>query len=51
MQGECVVLAAGDEYKVLGKNPLGEGSHSTPCVAGGRLYLRTFGRLLCVGAK
>jgi outer membrane protein assembly factor BamB len=51
MQGECVVLAAGDEYKVLGKNPLGEGSHSTPCVAGGRLYLRTFGHLLCVGAK
>lgn len=49
MQGEAIVLAAGEEYKLISKNPLGEGSHSTPCVDGGRLYLRTFGHLVCVG--
>jgi outer membrane protein assembly factor BamB len=49
-EGECVVLEAGDAFKVLSRNPLGEGSHTTPCIDGGRLYLRTFSRLLCVGS-
>ena len=50
-EGECVVLEAGDQFKVLAKNPLGEGSYSTPCVDGGRFYLKTHGHLLCVGGK
>jgi hypothetical protein len=27
-----IVLATGDEFKLLARNPLGEGTHSTPCV-------------------
>lgn len=50
-KGEMVVLAIGDQFKVLARNPLGEGSHSTPCVDGGRLYLKTFTHLVCVGGK
>jgi outer membrane protein assembly factor BamB len=50
-QGDVVVYAAADEFKLLSRNPLGEGSESTPCVAGGRLYLRTFSHLVCVGSK
>lgn len=49
--GVCWVLAAGREYKLLGKNPLGEESRSTPCVSGGRLYLRTYSHLISVGGK
>ena len=49
--GEVVVLAAGPEFKLLGKIPLGEPSHSTPAVADGRLYLRTFHHLTCVAAR
>ena len=30
---------------------LGEGSHSTPAVAGGRMYVRTFTQLISVGGK
>jgi outer membrane protein assembly factor BamB len=50
-EGVVVVLAAGKEFKELGRNPLGEPSRSTPAVAGGRLYLRTYSHLISVGGK
>ena len=50
-RGEMLVLATGDEFKLLARNPLGEGTHSTPCVDGGCLYVKTFTHLLCVGGK
>ena len=49
--GEVIVLAATDTYELLARNPLGETSHSTPAVAGGRLYLRTVNHLMCVGGE
>jgi len=49
--GEMVVFATGDEFKVLARNPLGEGSDSTPCVDGDRLYVKTFSHLVCLGGK
>jgi outer membrane protein assembly factor BamB len=50
-KGEVTVFAAADEFKVLGRSPLGEGSHSTPCVEGDRLYLKSFTHLVCLGGK
>lgn len=50
-KGEMVVLAASDEFKILARNPMGEGSHSTPCIDDGRLYLKTFTHLVCLGGK
>ncbi len=50
-QGNVVVLAAGPEFKQLGKLPLGESSESTPAIANGRLYFRTFHHLTCVAAR
>jgi len=50
-EGFCLVLEAGDAYKLLAKNPLGEGSYVTPCVDGDRLYLKTYTHLICVGGK
>jgi outer membrane protein assembly factor BamB len=50
-KGEMLVLATGDKYEELARNPLGEGSHATPCVDGGRLYVRTFNHLICLGPK
>lgn len=49
--GEVVVLAAAPEFKELGRSPLGDGSHASPAVANGRLYLRGFGRLASLRAK
>jgi outer membrane protein assembly factor BamB len=49
--GDVVVLAAAAKFEMIARNPLGEGSHSTPAIAGSRLYLRTFGHLISVGGK
>jgi outer membrane protein assembly factor BamB len=47
-KGEVLVLQAGDEYKLLATNSLGEKSQATPAVANGKLYLRTLTSLACV---
>ncbi len=50
--GLCWVIAADEkQLKVLAKNEIGEPSHSTPAVSGGKLFLRTFSHLICVGGK
>jgi outer membrane protein assembly factor BamB len=49
--GEVVVLAAGKKYAEEARNPLPQGSHSTPAVANGAMYLRTFSQVVCVGGK
>ncbi len=48
-EGDLVVVSADVELNVLGRSPLGEGSQSTPAVAGGILYLRTYSHLIAVG--
>lgn len=49
VDGDVVVLRAGPQYELLAVNPLGEKSHATPAVANGRMFLRTFSHLICVG--
>ncbi len=50
-EGVVHVLAAADQYQLLGSHPLGEPSRSTPAIAGGRLYFRTLSHLVSVGGK
>ena len=49
--GDVLVIKAGETYELLAANPVGETSHATPAVAGGRMYLRTYSHLICVGGK
>ncbi len=49
--GDVVVIAASPEYERFGKVSLGDPSHSTPAVANGALYLRTYHRLMCLRAE
>jgi outer membrane protein assembly factor BamB len=49
--GVVIVIAAEQEFKLLGENALGEDSRSTPAVSGGRMYLRTYSHLISVGGK
>lgn len=49
--GDVLVLAAARRFEQLARNPLGEGSHCTPAIAGGVMYLRTFTQLIAVGGK
>jgi len=50
-KGTVVVLAASPEFKLLGKNPLGERSQATPAVSGGKLLLRTNSQLIAIGSE
>ncbi|UCD48523.1 MAG: PQQ-binding-like beta-propeller repeat protein [Phycisphaerales bacterium] len=50
VDGAVVVLRAGPAYELLGINPLGETSHSTAAVGGGRLVLRTISHVFSIGS-
>jgi outer membrane protein assembly factor BamB len=47
-EGEVSVVAAGPEFRVLAKNPLGEITLATPAVADGTLYFRTRREILAI---
>jgi outer membrane protein assembly factor BamB len=49
--GEVVVLAASDHFQMLCRYPLGETTHSTPAVAGGRMYIHTAKHLISIGGR
>ena len=49
--GEVAVVSASDKFEVLARNPLNELTHSTPAVAGGRIYIHTRQHLISVGGK
>jgi outer membrane protein assembly factor BamB len=49
-EGEVVVLGAQQKFQLLGRTDLEEPSHSTPAVADGVMYLRTFSHLMALAA-
>lgn len=49
--GEVFVVKAGSAYELLAKNELGDEALATPAISEGRLYFRTQGSVLAVGAK
>ncbi len=49
--GEVVVVKAAETFEVLGRSQLGELTHTTPAVAGGKLYIRTLKHLVSVGGS
>ena len=51
MDGDVVVIKAAETYEPLAINPLGETTHATPAVGGGRMYLRTYSHLFSVGGR
>ena len=51
IDGEVLVIRAGEAYELLARNPLGEKSHATPAIAAERMYLRTYSHLICIGPK
>lgn len=46
--GEVVVLAAGDSFRVIARNSMGQGSRATLAVAGKTLLVRTDGKLFAI---
>jgi len=50
-EGRVVVIKAAPTYELLAVNPLGEKSFSTPAVADGTMYLRTYSHLISIGGN
>ena len=50
-EGIGVVVQAGKEFKQLATNDLKEKTYASPAIADGRLYIRTWKHLYCIGAK
>lgn len=48
LEGEVVVISAGEKFKVLGRHDLGEPTSATPAVHHGKLLLRTESKLCCL---
>ena len=48
--GVLTVVSAEADWAVLHTLELGDGTHATPAIADGRLYVRTFGGLYCFGS-
>jgi outer membrane protein assembly factor BamB len=49
--GDTYVIQAGPEFKVLGKNALGEMVLATPAVAGDSLIVRTASKLYRISKR
>jgi outer membrane protein assembly factor BamB len=49
--GDTIVVQAGKDFKVVGKNPLDEMAMATPALASGSLFLRTQSKLYCLRQK
>jgi outer membrane protein assembly factor BamB len=49
--GKSAVIRAGPKLDVLGTSDLGDPSHASPAVAGGRLYIKGGRNLYCIGNK
>jgi len=47
--GQVFVFRPTKEFDYITSNDMGDSIYATPVVAGGRIYLRTFGTLYCVG--
>lgn len=50
-EGDLVVLAAARQFEHVATINLGEGSHATPAISGGRMFLRTYTQVLCLEAQ
>lgn len=48
-EGVTTVVEAADKFRIVSRNRLAEGMRASPAIAAGRLYLRTFGHLYCIG--
>jgi outer membrane protein assembly factor BamB len=50
-KGTAVALSASDQFKLLATSELGDKTDATPAVSGGRMFVRTYGHLFCIGSK
>lgn len=50
-KGDAAVLKLGETYQPVAQSKFDEGIYATPAIANGKMYLRTFTKLYCIGGK
>jgi outer membrane protein assembly factor BamB len=50
-EGKAAVIRAGAQWELLAVNNLDDGCKSTPAIAGGSIYIRTYSALYCFRKK
>jgi outer membrane protein assembly factor BamB len=50
-EGVMNVVKPGPQFERVARNELGEPAYASPAISGGRMYLRGFRNLYCIGAK
>jgi outer membrane protein assembly factor BamB len=50
-EGDMFVLAASKRFEQVARIALGEGTHSTPAIAGHRIFVRTLTRVMCLAGS
>ena len=48
-KGDLAVIEATDKFKPVSSYKFPDGIYATPAIAGGKMYLRTFSKLYCIG--
>ncbi len=51
LEGIGQVIQPGKDFKILATNALKEKVHSSPAISNGRIYIRTWEHLYCIGTK
>ena len=49
VEGDMIVIRPGDKFELISKSRLPSGMRASPAVANGKLYVRTFEHLYCIG--
>jgi outer membrane protein assembly factor BamB len=49
--GVITVIKPGPTFQYIAKNPIGEKMFASPAISNGKIYLRGFQHLFCIGAK
>ena len=50
-EGVITVIKPGPALEILARNPLGEGMFASPAISNGKIYLRGFKNLFCIGTE
>jgi outer membrane protein assembly factor BamB len=50
-EGVGIVVQAGREFKILATNDLKDVTYASPAISNGRIYIRTWKHLYCIGMK
>jgi outer membrane protein assembly factor BamB len=50
-EGVITIIKPGPKFESISKNPIGEKMYASPAISNGKIYLRGFKHLVCIGGK